>query len=210
MRKSELERMLGEKASPRKGYSKYYAAIGGAFAAGNALAYMASGMSGLMDALGLDLITFGFTMYEQLKMKQENERIDSYIHELHEVGDEDKIALLSFGGSNTKQEKAVKIGYIIYRLLQDDFGENEFIEDSKGLSSSAIGRLHENGYVKDGLFGMNLTKKGKLAYYSIFNGLKKEGKNAFRFLKEIYTAPEAQIDDLYNMYLKEIEEKARK
>jgi hypothetical protein len=208
MRKSELEKMLGPRDNNRKkGYGKYYAAISGTFATGNAMAYLAYGMHGLFDAIGIDFITLGFTLYEQLKMTQENEKIDHYIEELHDIQMEDKIALISLGGSNTSHEKASKIGYIAYQLLKDDVGKNDTIESDKGLNPDAIYRLENSGYVKRGLLGLNLTKKGKLAYYSIFNGLEKESREVFYLLKRLYKAPEQDIVSVYKLYIQQNEKK---
>ena len=95
-----------ESKAKKIGYGKYYATITGAFSAGNAMAYLAYGVHGLFDAIGIDFITLGFTLYEQLKMKQENDKIDKYISELQDLNEEEKVGLLSFGESGTNESKA--------------------------------------------------------------------------------------------------------
>ena len=200
MRKSELERILG-KEGKKKGYGKYYATIAGAFSAGNAMAYLAYGVHGLFDAMGIDFITLGFTVYEQLKMKQENEKIDMYIEELQDLNDEEKVGLLSFGGNSTSESKAKKIGYITYQLLKDDMGESEEIEKEKGISSRIISSLEGKGYIKKGMMGTVLTKKGKLAYYSVFNNIKEESRGVFYVLRKLYRVSEKELEPIYQLYM---------
>ncbi len=200
MRKSELERILG-KEGKSKGYGKYYATIAGAFSAGNAMAYLAYGLHGLYDAIGIDFITLGFTLYEQLKLKQENEKIDKYIEELQDLNDEEKVGLLSFGGNSTSESKAKKIGYVTYQLLKDEIGESEEIEKEKGISSKIISSLESKGYIKKGMMGIGLTKKGKLAYYSIFNNIKEESKGVFYVLKKLYRVSEMELEPIYQLYM---------
>ncbi|MCL4397065.1 hypothetical protein M1494_01830 [Candidatus Parvarchaeota archaeon] len=200
MRKSELERILGKEVK-KKGYGKYYATIAGAFSAGNAMAYLAYGVHGLFDAMGIDFITLGFTVYEQLKMKQENEKIDMYIEELQDLNDEEKVGLLSFGGNSTSESKAKKIGYITYQLLKDDMGESEEIEKEKGISSKIISSLEGKGYIKKGMMGTVLTKKGKLAYYSIFNNIKEESRGVFYVLRKLYRVSEKELEPIYQLYM---------
>jgi hypothetical protein len=200
MRKSELERILG-KEGKKKGYGKYYATIAGAFSAGNAMAYLAYGLHGLYDAIGIDFITLGFTLYEQLKLKQENEKIDKYIEEIQDLNDEEKVGLLSFGGSSTDEDKVKKIGYITYQLLKDEIGESEEIEKEKGISSKIISSLENKGYIKKGITGTALTKKGKLAYYSVFNNIKEENRGVFYVLRKLYKIPERELEPIYQLYM---------
>ena len=208
MRKSELERILG-KESKNKGYGKYYATIAGAFSAGNAMAYLAYGLHGLFDAIGIDFITLGFTLYEQLKMKQEDEKINRYLEELQDIDEDEKIGLLSFGGSNISELKAKKIGYITYQLLKDEIGESEEIEKEGGISSSIIRNLESKGYIKKGLTGVRLTKKGKLAYYSVFNNMKEENKGVFYVLRKLYKVSEKELEPIYRLYMQETAKKAK-
>jgi len=208
MRKSELERILG-KESKNKGYGKYYATIAGAFSAGNAMAYLAYGLHGLFDAIGIDFITLGFTLYEQLKMKQEDEKINRYLEELQDIDEDEKIGLLSFGGSNISELKAKKIGYITYQLLKDEIGESEEIEKEGGISSSIIRNLESKGYIKKGLTGVRLTKKGKLAYYSVFNNMKEENKGVFYVLRKLYKVSEQELEPIYRLYMQETAKKAK-
>ncbi len=208
MRKSELERILG-KESKNKGYGKYYATIAGAFSAGNAMAYLAYGLHGLFDAIGIDFITLGFTLYEQLKMKQEDEKINRYLEELQDIDEDEKIGLLSFGGSNISELKAKKIGYITYQLLKDEIGESEEIEKEGGISSSIIRNLESKGYIKKVLTGVRLTKKGKLAYYSVFNNMKEENKGVFYVLRKLYKVSEKELEPIYRLYMQETAKKAK-
>ena len=208
MRKSELERILG-KETKKKGYGKYYATIAGAFSAGNAMAYLAYGLHGLFDAVGIDFITLGFTLYEQLKMKQENEKIDRYIEELQDLNEDEKIGLLSFGGSSTSESKAKKIGYITYQLLKDEIGESEEIEKERGISSKIISSLENKGYIKKGITGTALTKKGKLAYYSVFNNVKGESKGVFYVLRKLYMVSEKELEPIYQLYMQETSKEAK-
>lgn len=200
MRKSELERILG-KEGKRKGYGKYYATIAGAFSAGNAMAYLAYGIHGLFDAMGIDFITLGFTLYEQLKMKQENEKIDRYIEEMQDLNDEEKVGLLAFGGNSTNESKAKKIGYITYQLLKDEIGESKEIENEKGIGSKIISSLESKGYIKKGMMGTGLTKKGKLAYYSIFNNIREESRGVFYVLRKLYRVSERELEPIYQLYM---------
>ncbi len=208
MRKSELERILG-KETKKKGYGKYYATITGAFSAGNAMAYLAYGVHGLFDAIGIDFITLGFTLYEQLKMKQENDKIDKYISELQDLNEEEKVGLLSFGESGTSESKAKKIGYITYQLLKDEMGESQEIEKEGGIGSKIISSLEDKGYIKKGITGTGLTKKGKLAYYSIFNNIKEESRGVFYVLRKLYRLPEKEIEPIYHLYMQETAEGAK-
>ncbi|MGC8533879.1 MAG: hypothetical protein ACP5MV_04630 [Candidatus Parvarchaeum sp.] len=200
MRKSELERILG-KESKSKGYGKYYATIAGAFSAGNVMAYLAYGIHGFLDALGIDFITLGFTVYEQLKMKQENEKIDRYLEEIQDLNDEEKVGLLAFGGENTSESKAKKIGYITYQLLKDEIGESEEIEKEKGISPKIMSSLENKGYIKKGMTKVGLTKKGKLAYYSIFNNIKEESRGVFYVLRKLYRVSEKELEPIYRLYM---------
>jgi hypothetical protein len=200
MRKSELERILGKEVK-NKGYGKYYATIAGAFSAGNAMAYFAYGIHGLFDTIGIDFITLGFTLYEQLKLKQESEKIDKYIEELQDVNDDEKVGLLAFGGNSTSELKAKKIGYITYQLLKDDIGESEEIEKEKGISSKIISNLESKGYIKKGMAGTALTKKGKLAYYSVFNNIKEESRGVFYVLRKLYKVSEKELEPIYQLYM---------
>jgi hypothetical protein len=208
MRKSELERILG-KEGKNNGYGKYYATIAGAFSAGNAMAYLAYGVHGLFDAIGIDFITLGFTLYEQLKLKQENEKIDKYIEELQDLNDEEKVGLLSFGGSSTSESKAKKVGYITYQLLRDEIGKSEEIEKEKGISSKIISSLEGKGYIKKGITGTGLTKKGKLAYYSVFNNIKEESRGVFYVLRKLYRVSEKELEPIYQLYMQTTAEEAK-
>ena len=208
MRKSELERILG-KEGKNNGYGKYYATIAGAFSAGNAMAYLAYGVHGLFDAIGIDFITLGFTLYEQLKLKQENEKIDEYIEELQDLNDEEKVGLLSFGGSSTSESKAKKVGYITYQLLKDEMGKREEIETEKGISSKIISSLEGKGYIKKGITGTGLTKKGKLAYYSVFNNIKEESRGVFYVLRKLYRVSEKELEPIYQLYMQTTAEEAK-
>lgn len=207
MRKSELERILG-KEGKKKGYGKYYATMAGAFSAGNAMAYLAYGIHGLFDAIGIDFITLGFTLYEQLKIKQEDDKIDRYIEELQDLSGEEKIGLLSFGGNSTSESKAKKIGYVVYQLLKDEMGESEEIERERGISSRIISGLEGKGYIKKGMTGTGLTKKGKLAYYSVFNNIKEESKGVFYVLRKLYRISEKELEPIYQLYMQETAKEA--
>jgi hypothetical protein len=202
MRKSSLERVLGgEKVSKEKRYTRYYTAITGTFAAGNAMAYLAYGMHGLFDAMGIDFITLGFTLYEQLKMKQENDKIDNYVKEVKGLEKEEKIGLISMGEGNNTESKAKKVGYIVYQLFKGELGESKEIERQYLLSSNIIETLEKKGYIKSGIMGKKLTKKGKLAYYSIFNDIKDENKNLFYMLKKLYNISENELLPVYQLYV---------
>jgi hypothetical protein len=44
-------------------------------------------------------------------------------------------------------------------------------------------------------------KKGKLAYYSIFNDIKNENKNLFYVLKKLYNISENELLPVYQLYV---------
>ena len=203
MRKSELERILSREKNgdKRQKYGKYYAAIIGAFSAGNAMAYLAYGTRGLFDAFGIDFITLGFTLYEQMKIKQQNDRMDRYMEEVRDMEEGEKIGLISVGGGKNSDSKAKKIGYIAYQLLKEDLGENREIERQYGIGSEITALLEQKGYIKKGITGTKLTKKGKLAYYSIFNEISDENRKLFYVLKHLYNIPEKQILPIYQLYV---------
>ncbi len=204
MGKSKLEKILSESSSlspKKKSYKPYYAGIGAAFAAGNIMAYVAYGMHGLFDAMGIDFITLGFTVYQQLKIKQEKDELKSYFVELEELEEKEKICLMSFGDKKASDSKAKKISFITYELLKKDIGEQPEIEEALGISSNIIDTLENKGYIKKGLLGTKLTKKGRIVYSIILSALKDEKKDVLLMLNKLYKVPEDELLPVYQLYI---------
>ncbi len=196
-RSSKLEEVL---AKDKKSYKKYYTAIGATFAAGNAIAYFAYGMHGLLDAVSADFVTLGLTIYEQLKAKKENDKLEYYLNEFDKLEGKEKIGLISYGDKRDSESKVKKIGFIAYQLLKKDIGEQPEIEEAAGLSANVLDALESKGYVKRGLLGTRLTKVGKRLYSTIFENTDEEKKGTMIALKKLYRVPEDELVPIYEIY----------
>ncbi len=212
MKEKKLEEILGNNGGARSGksYNKYYTAIGATVAAGNILAYTAYGTSGLIDAISIDLITVGFTLYQRLRDKQDSDRIEHYLKELDDMETKDKIGLISYSDKRTTDSKAKKLGFIAYQLMKKEVGEQPEIEEAEGISSQIISTLEGKGYIKKGVLGTRLTRKGKLMYSAIFNGLDTEQRGVVYFLNKLYRVPEDEIMPMYQLWASVKENKRKK
>ncbi len=207
MGKLELDRILEEKSpSPKKSFRKYYIGIGAAFAAGNIMAYFADGTQGLYDAISVDLITMGFTIYEQLKLKQANNKLEIYLKELDRLEEKEKLGLISVGDKKATESKAKKIGFIAYELLKKDIGEQPEIEEAVGISSDIIDTLENKGYLKRGILGTKLTRTGKIMYTIILDKMKEEKKEVLLMLNKLYKVPEEELLPMYQLYIETLSE----
>ena len=57
--------------------------------------------------------------------------------------------------------------------------------------------------------GTGLTKKGKLAYYSVFNNIKEESRGVFYVLRKLYRVSEKELEPIYQLYMQETSKEAK-
>ena len=72
-----------------------------------------------------------------------------------------------------------------------------------------ISSLEGKGYIKKGMTGTGLTKKGKLAYYSVFNNIKEESRGVFYVLRKLYRVSEKELEPIYQLYMQETSKEAK-
>ncbi len=202
MAKSDLEDILSKKDRKKgRDYKKYYAAIAGTFTAGNFLAYFSYGTKGLLDAIGIDLVTLGLTIYESMKEKKTQEKIDYYIDKLNKLEEKEKIGIISCGEKPSSDSKVKKLGFIVYQLLKKDTGMQPEIERDGGIGDEIISTLESKGYIHKGIFGTKLTKKGKEVYRAMLYKMENDKDDMLAILRRLYSIKEEELLPIYQLYI---------